>query len=612
MKRLFLAVLFLIANNGFIRAVDKDIFIETDKELKDIYHRNWIDFNKNGKKDAYEDSKAPIDDRINDLLNRMNLKEKTCQMATLYGYARVAKDMLPQPDWKNEIWKDGIGNIDEHLNNVAYHPEAQNEYGYPHSKHARAINTVQRFFVEETRLGIPVDFTNEGIRGLCHHKATGFPAQTGIGSTWDVELVQEVGRITGEEARSLGYTNVYSPILDLPRDPRWGRIVECYGESPYLVAELGKAQVKSIQENKVVSTPKHFALYSIPKGGRDAESRTDPHVAPREMHTLLLTPFREAFKEAGALGTMSSYNDYDGIPITGSKYFLTDLLREKWGFEGYVVSDSRAVGRLSGFHKVAEDYKEAVRQSVMAGLNIRTNFTPPSDYILPLRELVQEGSIPEKIINERVKDILRVKFWLGLFDSPYVKNPKNADKVVRSKENQKISLQASRESIVLLKNEKDLLPIDKKSLNSILVTGPLAKEENHAISRYGPSHIDVVSVLEGIKTEAGNDLKIKYTKGCELIDENFPRSDIMDFPISSAEQTSINQAKSMANNSDLVIVVIGEDETLVGEGRTRATLDLPGNQLELIKSLHSTGTPVVAILLNGRPLSINCRSLVSR
>ena len=273
-----------------------------------VYKNGWIDFNKNGVKDPYEDPAVPVEQRIEDLLARMTLDEKTCQLATLYGYSRVLADELPTPAWKTAIWKDGIANIDEHLNGVyggrANLKVPESRLTYPHSVHADAINQVQRWFVEETRLGIPVDFTNEGIRGLNHDRATSFPAQLGIASAWDRDLVEEVGAITGREARALGYTNVYSPILDLPRDPRWGRTVEAYSEDPYLTATLGRIQVRALQANRVVSTPKHFAVYSVPKGGRDGTARTDPEVTPHELEMMYLVPFKAAIQDAGALGVL--------------------------------------------------------------------------------------------------------------------------------------------------------------------------------------------------------------------------------------------------------------------------------------------------------------------
>ena len=574
-------------------------------QFKSIYHDGWIDFNKNGVKDIFEDPTQPVERRIADLLSQMTLDEKTCQTATLYGYGRVLKDSLPTPGWKNEIWKDGIANIDEDLNSLAYNPKAATTLSYPFSRHAEAINTVQRWFVEQTRLGIPVDFTNEGIHGLNHDRATSLPAPIGIGSTWDKTLVRQAGQIVGREARALGYTNVYAPILDLARDPRWGRVLECYGEDPFLVAELGKQMTLGIQEEGAASTLKHFAVYSVPKGGRDGSARTDPHVAPRELYELYLYAFRRVIQEAHAMGVMSSYNDWDGTPITGSYYFLTELLREKFGFDGYVVSDSDAVEYIFTKHHVADSQKEAVRQAIEAGLNVRTNFTSPATYIEPLRELVKEGSVSMKTLDSRVSDVLRVKFRLGLFDQPYVKDPKKTDEIMKTGVTDPFMLQMARESLVLLKNDNHLLPLGKGQYKNILVTGPLAAATSYAISRYGPSHIPVISVLEGLKAYVGNSARLDYVKGCEMVDSAWPESEIIPTPLDMTEQAAIDEAVAKARQSDLVIAVLGEDEKRVGEGMSRTSLDLPGRQEKLLEALQATGKPVVLVLINGQPLTIN-------
>ncbi|UCH11675.1 MAG: glycoside hydrolase family 3 C-terminal domain-containing protein [Fidelibacterota bacterium] len=573
-------------------------------DVSEIYHDGWIDLNKNGRMDPYENPDLDTEKRITDLLKRMTVEEKTCQMTTLYGFGRVLKDELPTPEWKDRVWKDGIGNIDEHLNGLD-RPATTTQYSWPPSRHAEALNTVQRFFVEETRLGIPVDFTDEGIRGLCSEKATSFPAQIGVGSTWDRDLIRRIGQVTGREARALGYTNIYSPILDLARDPRWGRTVECYGEDPYHISELGFQQVRALQSQHVVSTTKHFAVYSAPKGGRDGHARTDPHIAPREVQMVYLKPFRKAFVEGGALGTMSSYNDYDGIPISGSRAFLIDLLRDQWGFKGYVVSDSRAVQFIHSKHHVAEDYKEAVYQAVMGGLNIRTNFTEPEVYIEPLRELIQEGRLSMKVIDERVRPILRNKYWLGLFDQPYVEHPYAADGIVACAAHEAVSLEASRKSIVLLKNEGNLLPLDRKKVRRLLLTGPNATAEKSSIGRYGPNRIDVVSVLEGIQGLVGDELEVMYEPGCEIVDEHWPESEILPQPMPEVVRNSIGRAAARAKTADAAIVVLGEDENIVGESMSRTSLDLPGYQLDLARAIVETGTPTIVVLLNGRPLTVN-------
>ncbi|MFA6780452.1 MAG: glycoside hydrolase family 3 N-terminal domain-containing protein, partial [Paludibacteraceae bacterium] len=363
---------------------------------KNIYKSDWIDLNKNGKMDVYENPKANIDDRIADLISQMTLEEKTNQMVTLYGYGRVLEDDLPTTDWKNRLWKDGIGAIDEHLNGFRQWglPPSDNPNVWPASKHAWALNEVQRFFIEETRLGIPVDFTNEGIRGVESYKATNFPTQLGLGHTWNRKLIEKVGQITGREARLLGYTNIYAPILDVGRDQRWGRYEEVYGESPFLVAELGISMVKGLQKDfQVASTGKHFAAYSNNKGGREGMSRVDPQMSPREVENIHMYPWERVIREANMLGVMSSYNDYDGFPIQSSYYWLTTRLRKQMGFMGYIVSDSDAVEYLFSKHNTASDMKDAVYQSVMAGLNVRCTFRSPDSFVLPLRELVQEDKI---------------------------------------------------------------------------------------------------------------------------------------------------------------------------------------------------------------------------
>ena len=565
-----------------------------------IYHKGWIDFNKNGKMDLYENPKAPLEDRVQDLLSQMTLEEKTCQMATLYGSGRVLKDALPQNNWKTEVWKDGIGNIDEEHNGLG---AFKSEYSFPYAKHVNAKHTIQRWFVEKTRLGIPVDFTNEGIRGLCHDRATYFPAQCGQGATWNKKLIARIGEVEAKEAVALGYTNIYSPILDIAQDPRWGRCVETYGEDPYLVGELGKQMITSLQKYNLVATPKHFAVYSIPIGGRDGKTRTDPHVAPREMRTLYIEPFRMAFQEAGALGVMSSYNDYDGEPITGSYHFLTEILRQEWGFKGYVVSDSEAVEFISNKHKVADTYEDGIAQAVNAGLNVRTHFTPPADFILPLRKAVDDGKISQETLDKRVAEILRIKFWLGLFDNPYRGNGKQAEQIVHSKEHQAVSLEAARQSLVLLKNETNLLPLSK-SIRSIAVIGPNANEQTQLICRYGPANAPIKTVYQGIK-ELLPHTEVIYKKGCDIIDPHFPESEILDFPKTAEEVQLMEEAIRAAKQAEVVVMVLGGNELTIREDRSRTSLNLPGRQEELLKAVCATGKPVILVMLDGRASSIN-------
>jgi len=570
-----------------------------------IYHGSWIDFNKNGKKDVYENPKAPVEGRVEDLLGRMTLEEKTCQLVTLYGAGRVLKDALPGDSWKGEVWKDGLANIDEHLNGVGKGAGRFKDYIYPFSNHVEAINAVQRWFIENTRLGIPVEFSNEGIHGLNHTKATPLPAPIAIGSTWNRALVREAGRIAGREAALLGYHSVYAPILDIARDQRWGRTLECYGEEPFVVAELGIQMAAGIQEQGVASCLKHYVAYGVPKGGRDADCRTDPHITPRELHELYLYTFRRVIEEVHPMEVMSSYNDWNGEPVSASHYFLTELLRDTYGFDGYVVSDSDAVEFVHTKHKVAETYDDAVRQVLEAGLNVRTNFSQPSIFVDAVRRQLAEGKLSQETIDRRVREVLGVKFRLGLFDNPFSGDGAKADAEAGVEKHMDFVMQMARESVVLLKNEGRLLPLDKKAVRKILVTGPLADEDNFMTSRYGPDGIPSVTMLAGIRNylkDSGID--VEYEKGCDLKDAKWPVSEILREPMTAEEEEGIRLTVEKAADADIIVAVVGEDKNTTGESRSRTSLDLPGRQHELLMALHKTGKPVVMVLVNGQPLTV--------
>ena len=573
-----------------------------------IYHKGWIDFNKNGKMDVYEDPSADIDARIADLLSQMTVEEKTCQMVTLYGYRRVLQDQLPTPEWKEKIWKDGVGAIDEHLNSFVgwnKEPSTESPYIWPASTHAKALNEVQRFFIEETRLGIPVDFTNEGIRGVEAYKSTNFPTQLGLGHTWDRELIHEVGYITGREARLLGYTNVYAPILDVGRDQRWGRYEEVYGEDPYLVGELGVQMVQGMQTDyQIASTAKHFGIYSAGKGAREGQARCDPHETPHEVENIHMYPWKQVIKRAGLLGAMSSYNDYDGEPIQGSHYWLYDRLRKDFGFRGYVVSDSDAVEYLHGKHHVSSTMKESVRQSVEAGLNVRCTFRSPDSYVLPLRELVNEGTISMDTIDERVSDILRVKFLVGLFDKPYQTDFETADLLINGEEHNKVALRASQECLVLLKNN-GVLPLKKDALKKVAVLGPNANEDGYAHVHYGPVATESVTVFEGLEEALKGQAEVVYEKGCPHVDSTWPDSEIYGYTPTEEELAGIYKAASLAKGADVAVVVVGGNLRTCGENRSRTSLDLPPCQELLLKEVKKTGTPLIVVMINGRPLSVN-------
>ncbi|MCU7549724.1 glycoside hydrolase family 3 C-terminal domain-containing protein [Chitinophagaceae bacterium LB-8] len=565
-----------------------------------IYKQGWIDFNKNNKKDIYEDPLQPVEKRIDNLLAQMTLEEKSCQLATYYGHGKVLKDSLPTIEWNQLILKDGIANIDEHINNTPRIKENETPFN-----NATAINETQRFFVEYTRLGIPVDFSNEGIRGLCARHATSFPSMNAVGCTWNKELAFQQGKVEGKEARVLGYTNVYAPILDVVRDQRWGRWEGTFGEDPFLVARMGVAMARGIQSEKVVSTPKHYVGYGDCKGARQWDARTDPHITPSEMYYIHEYPFRKVFREAGALGVMSSYNDYNGVPIASNHFYLTTKLRNEMGFKGYVVSDSYSIERLSDIHNVCSDHKESCLLALQAGLNVRTDFNTPDEYINNIRALVKEGKIPIKRINELVRNVLYVKFWLGLFDNPYTGNPELAQQIVSSKEHQAMALRASRECLVLLKNENNILPL-KNNFKKIAVIGPNAHTNNYVPTHYGPMDYTFTSVYDGLKNVYKNvDVEIKYAKGIDLISKGWPENELIPDTLSVNENKSIQEAVDLALQSDVVVVVLGDGTSTSGESRTRSSLDLPGHQEQLLEALVKTKKPVVLVLVWGRPATIN-------
>lgn len=601
--------LFLVTGKAlFLTFALGSIFASADAkpkkvQQKKIYHQGWIDFNKNGQKDVYEDQSRTIEERVEDLLSQMTLEEKSCQLTTLYGYGRVLKDSLPTERWKTEIWKDGIANIDEMLNGVEGAKKGL-ALSYPYDVHVNALHQVQRFFVEETRLGIPTEFTNEGIHGLNHPKATPLPAPIALGSTWDRQLIRQAGQIVGHEAKLIGYHSVYAPILDLARDPRWGRTLECYGEDPYHIGELGLQMSLGVQEQGVASCLKHYAAYSVPKGGRDGDARTDPHIAPRELHEIFMYPFKHVIMNAHPMEVMSSYNDWNGEPVTGSYYFLTELLRKTYGFNGYVVSDSDAAEFLVTKHHVSKTFEEGAARALNAGMNVRTNFQKPQTFALPVRNAYKQGLLSMETIDQRVREVLTNKFKMGLFDNPYTGDGALANAEAGCEHQLDFIDQVQSESMVLLKNADNLLPLDKNKVNKVLVAGPLASATNFMTSRYGPGELDCISMLDGLKNYLGAD-RVVYEKGCDVFDKNWPESEIIHEPLSAEEQDGINRAVAAAKDVDVIVACLGEDDMTTGEGRSRTSLDFPGRQQQLLEALYATGKPVILVMVNGQPLTIN-------
>ncbi len=569
---------------------------------EEIYREGWIDLNKNGKKDVYEDPAASTDARLDDLLAQMTPREKIMQLVTLYGFPHVLKDKHPRETWKSEVWADGIANIDQHGDAFG---NGGGDMNTTPERNALYINNTQRFFIEQTRLGIPVDFTNEGIRGACVRGATSLPSPNAQGCMWDTALAEKLGYVMGKESKAVGYTNVYGPILDVVRDQRWGRWEGTLGEDPFLVAEIGKSISIGLQKGEVANSPKHYVGYGENKGARGWDSRTDPHITGQTFEAIHFYPFMRVFKEASPLGVMCAYNDVNGQPVAASRHLLHDRLRGELGFKGYVVSDSGAVERLNNSHRVAADLKDAHRMRVEAGLNVWTTFSQPARVAQWLNELVDEGALTQASLNEAVRDVLRVKFLLRLFDAPYVPDPAAANAVVGCETFQNIALQASREALVLLKNEASALPL-KPGLKKIAVIGPNAKN-NGAPRHYGPAGFKAVTPLEALKAAfEGSETEITYAEGCKIVDANWPDSELIPEPLTPQEEAEIAQAAALAREAGAAIVFLGDSATRTsGESRTRNSLELPGRQLDLLRAIHATGAPTILVLIHGRPMSIN-------
>lgn len=600
--------------------VEKNIAVV--KRKPEIYHAGengkiaWIDLNKNGKKDIYEDATQTVDARIADLLAQMTMEEKTMQLVTLYGYNRVTPDFLPTVAWKNELVKDGIGNIDEHLNGFNYH-DNENLPGVWFLKSADrlafGLNETRRFFIEDTRLGIPCEFTNEGLRGMESTVSTGFPCALAQGSTWNRELIRAIAKVAGRESFVVGYDNLYAPLLDVIRDPRWGRCEEMFAECPWLVGEYGVDVVNAIQAEGVTSSPKHYCIYSSAIGARQGFSRVDPHTTPRENEYIHLAAWRKVMRDAKPDGVMISYNDYDGEPMASSKFYMLDVLRGEMGFDGYTVSDSDAVEYLYTKHRVAESPKEAVRQTILGGMDVRTTFTPPETYILPLRELIAENKVPMSVVDERVKNVLRVKFRRGLFDNPY-RDLQVAKNETWSKESQDLSLRASREAIILLKNADKFLPLDVNKISTIAVCGPNADSVEYARQHYGPLCNPTITVKKALENYGDGKFKVLYARGCDFVDANYPHSEILPFAPNDAEMQELNAAIENAKHADLTVIVVGDtpygsktppNKTTCGENNSRTSLELAGHQNLLISEIAKMGAPFVVVHFSGRPNALN-------
>jgi beta-glucosidase len=556
---------------------------------------------------AYSNRNLPVEQRVVDLLSRMTLAEKVAQLVGTWqnrqqtsdpGLLFVDEKGGFQPDRAASLLKDGLGGMTRPSENRGPREEAE------------FANTLQKWLKENTRLGIPVLFHDECLHGNAAPKGTSFPQAIALASTWDPALVEDVFSATAAEVRARGAHQCLTPVLDLARDPRWGRTEETYGEDPYLVSRIGLAAVEgfqgqgpSIDKAHVISTLKHFAVHGQPEGGTNV---APGNYSERVIREYFLRPFEVSVEEGHAQSVMASYNEIDGIPSHSNKHLLTDVLREEWGFEGILVSDYFGITQLETLHHIVSNYDQAAKVALESGVDMEL---PSADAFRNLAGQVKAGTIAEAVVDRAVAHVLRAKFLLGLFDDPYV-DPAYAEKITNSPEHQQLALKAAHEAITLLKNQNGLLPLDKSRYRHIAVIGPNAAEVH--LGGYSDHPGRGVSILQGIKDKVGSGAEVLYAEGSKITetppDWNADKVVLGD-PALNAKR--IDEALKVARKADVVILVLGGNEQSSREAWAadhlgdRDSLDLLGNQDDLVKAVLTLAKPTVVFLLHGRPNSIN-------
>jgi len=565
----------------------------------------------------YKDPNLPAARRLEDLLARMSLEEKAAQMVCVWQQKQ--QTLLDEQGRFDPVKAKAAFRKGHGLGQVGRPSDAGSPPGEPWKGQtargmAELTNAIQKFFLENSRLGIPVFFHEECLHGHAARDATSFPQPIGLGATFDPDLVEQLFTMTAYEARVRGTHQALTPVVDVARDPRWGRVEETYGEDPYLNARLGIAAVQGFQgdstfrnKKRLIATLKHFAGHGQPESGMNC---APANVSERLLRETFLHPFRDVLRQAGAISVMAAYNEIDGVPCHANKWLLRDVLRKEWGFKGFVVSDYYAIWEL-GYrpdthgHFVAADKKEACRLAVEAGVNIEL---PEPDCYLHLTELVRKGVIKEKQLDALVAPMLYWKFQMGLFDDPYV-DADEAEKVVGCEAHRALALQAARETITLLKNENQLAPLDASKLNSIAVIGPNAHRP--LLGGYSGLPRFNVTVLDGIKEKVGAAVKVLYSEGCRITEGGSWQQDDVIRTDPAEDRRRIIEAVQVAKQADVIVLAIGGNEQTSREAwglkhmGDRTSLDLIGLQDDLVNAMLATGKPVIALLFNGRPLSIN-------
>lgn len=573
--------------------------------------------------EKYKDPSLSIDERVQDLLSKMTMEEKVAQLQAIWIKRQELETDSGEftPKRAKDVIGLGIGQVAR--------PSENKSSGSPNKTPVETVafvNALQKWLIENTRLGIPAIFHEEALHGHAARDATSYPQAIGLASTWDEELVQQIYSAIAAETRRRGGTQALTPILDVARDPRWGRIEETMGEDPYLVSVLGVASVRGFQgeiagvigKDKVIATLKHMAGHGEPKGGLNTAPAP---IGERTLREIFLTPFEAAIKLAGARSVMASYNEIDGVPSHANKKMMTGILRDEWGFEGTVVSDYFAIAELITRHAVVENKAEAARISLTSGIDIEM---PDGDTFKLLPTLVKQGKIDIELIDRAVARVLHEKFLLGLFENPYTPI-EGVDEFVGNDTHRALAQKAAEKAIILLRNDESLLPLDDKKIKSLAVIGPHA--DDVLLGGYSDVPENGVSTLQGIKNYLGASVKINHALGTQLTlndwqaghdsveksslsKERWHRDEVT---VASAEDNKglIEKAVEAAKDSDIAILVLGDNEATSREAWAethlgdRTSLALFGEQEELMQAVIATGTPTVLILLNGRPVSFN-------
>ena len=561
----------------------------------------------------YKNANLSIDERVKDLLGRMTLEEKVAQMMCLWmekpnDNTGIAKDQLPfggtfSPEIAKQKMPNGIGQFARQREN--FDPRSSAEYA----------NATQKWLIENTRLGIPVMFHDEILHGSMLSGATVFPVPLAMASSWDPDLMTKVFTVAARQTRIRGSHQVLGPNMDLAREARWGRTEETYGEDPYLTSRMVVSVVKAIQGNAtyenpriddmhVIATGKHFAGHGQPENGTNIGP---VNISERQLRETHFRPFEAAVKEANLMSIMPAYHEIDGVPVHANKWMLDTLLRKEWGFKGTIVSDYYAMTELIKRHHVAADDADAAKQSLEAGLDVEL---PEPGVYKTLIEQVKAGKIPESLIDQAVSRILYQKFQLGLFENPYV-DVNKAVQMTDTPEDRAVALETAKKSIVLLKNDKNILPLDKLKLKSVAVIGPNANRA-HLGGYTDPRPPRTVSILDGVKNKVGNNVRVNYAEGVKISKEGGNWfGDTITLNDAASDQKLIDEAVAAAKNSDAVILVIGGNEDTNKESWAenhigdRDSLELVGRQNDLVKAVLATKKPTVIFMINSGPLAIN-------